>query len=181
MKRRGRSTGATKKKSGARPKAAPRKRRSSGRGKFFAIAAVVLLLAFLGYRFVIGTGINRKPTPVVAQESRSEAEPESNPVSLDRIVGQWTRSDTPARIEIRSVRDDGRLDASYYNPHSIHIETAAAKKERDYVRVYLKLQDPSEPGSTYRLNYDPALDVMRGDYYDGVARQKNEVAFARSK
>jgi len=172
-----RTAGASNKRSGTKPKAAPRKRRKSSRGIAFAVVAVILVLAFGSYRFFTGTGLNKKTTRNVESESKPVAEAPS----LDRVVGRWSRSDTSARLEIRGVRDNGLLDALYYNPHAVHIETAAAKQERNYVRVYVKLQDPSDPGSTYRLNYDPQLDSMRGDYYDAVARQMSDVTFTRSK
>ncbi len=177
MKRSSKPAGGAKKKSSTRPKPRPRRLRSSGRGKVVVVVAVVALLAFVGYRFVLGTGSSRESS----HSGVKSYEAETGPLSLDRIVGRWTRSDTPARFEIRGVAPNGVLDASYSNPNSIHIETAAAKQERTYLRVYLKLQDPSEPGSTYRLNYDPNLDIMRGDYYDAVARQMNDVVFTRVK
>jgi len=177
MKRSSKSKGTTKKNQGAKPRATSRNRRTALRGKVIAALTILLVLAFLGYRFFAGTGLSRKAIRAVTSERTAASET----LSLDRIVGHWSRSDSPARLEIRGVRDNGLLDASYYNPRAIHIATAAAKQERDYIRVYLKLQDPSDPGSTYRLNYDPKLDSMRGDYYDAVARQMNDVAFTRSK
>ena len=131
----------------------------------------------MGYRFVVGSGIN-KPT---RRPAESDTAAELGPPPMDRVVGRWVRTDSPARFEIRSVAENGVLEASYLNPHSIRIETAAAKQERDYIRVYLKLNDPSDTGSTYRLNYDPTVDALRGDYYDAVARQMTNVIFTRSK
>ena len=37
------------------------------------------------------------------------------------------------------------------------------------------------PGSTYTLTYDPAKDVLRGVYYQAVARQRYDIYFERAK
>src|SRR4051794_11988068 len=155
MKRSSKAAQPAKKRSRASSKSGPRKRRSTGRGKVIAVVAIALLLAFVGYRFFRGMGMS-KPT---SRAEESEAPVDHAPPSMGRVVGRWTRTDSPARIEIKSVAENGHLEASYLNPHSIRIQTAAAKQESDYIRVYLKLDDPSDPGSTYRLNYDPNSDV----------------------
>ena len=42
----------------------------------------------------------------------------------DQLEGKWIRSDGTYRIEIKKVKEEGKLIAAYYNPDSIHVGRA---------------------------------------------------------
>jgi hypothetical protein len=84
-------------------------------------------------------------------------------------------------IAIRSVAADGKLDAAYANPRPLPFAVAEAKREGDRLKVFLELRAGGYDGSTYTLVYDPGADVLKGVYYQAVAKQRFDVQFARAK
>jgi hypothetical protein len=102
-------------------------------------------------------------------------------ISLDVLKGRWVRPDGGYMIAIRSVAADGKLDAAYANPRPLPFAVAEAKREGNTLRVFLELRAGGYDGSTYTLVYDPAADVLKGVYYQAVAKQRFDVQFARAK
>jgi hypothetical protein len=102
-------------------------------------------------------------------------------VSFDVLKGRWVRPDGGYMIAIRSVAADGKLDAAYANPRPLPFAVAEAKREGDRLKVFLELRAGGYDGSTYTLVYDPAADVLKGVYYQAVAKQRFDVQFARAK
>ncbi|MGB5202082.1 MAG: hypothetical protein WBR56_19505, partial [Sedimenticolaceae bacterium] len=97
------------------------------------------------------------------------------------LLGLWTRPDGGYLIAIRGVDADGLLDAAYASPYHLRFSRAEASREGDTVRVFLELRAGGYNGSTYDLTYDPEGDVLRGVYYQAVARQRFDVHFERVK
>lgn len=95
------------------------------------------------------------------------------------LVGRWVRTDTPYVIEIREVSKDGTLQAGYYNPRSINVSTAKVENKNGALEVFVELRDTNYPGSSYRLTYDRAADLLRGVYFQAVIQQNFDVAFRR--
>lgn len=119
---------------------------------------------------------------VTAQVSKSpavEAPPAES--GLDTLIGRWSRPDGGYRITIRGVDAEGRLNAAYANPSTLPFAKAEASREGDTIKVALELRAGGYNGSTYDLTYDPAEDVLRGVYYQAVARQRFNVYFERVK
>jgi hypothetical protein len=107
--------------------------------------------------------------------SRSTA----NHPQFEKIIGPWQRPDGGYIVEIKSIAEDGTMNAAYFNPKSIHVGKAEASRHGDATKVFIELRDVNYPGSTYTLTYEPASDQLKGLYYQAVEKQRFEVAFAR--
>jgi hypothetical protein len=84
-------------------------------------------------------------------------------------------------IDIKRVEADGKLDAAYANPHPLPFARAEAKLEGRVIKLFFELRAGGYNGSTYSLIYDPVADVLRGVYFQAVARQQFEVHFTRAR
>lgn len=109
--------------------------------------------------------------------SRSAA---SNP-QFEKLIGRWQRPDGGYVLAIKSIADNGAMDAGYFNPKSIHMAKAEASRDGEATKVLIELRDVNYPGSTYTLTYDPANDQLKGIYYQAVEKQRFAVAFLRMK
>jgi hypothetical protein len=125
------------------------------------------------------------PAPAaVAEPEAVVAEPAtavSASADFKALIGRWVRVDSPYVIEIRSVGDDGTLEAAYYNPRPINVSRAEAREKNGKLEVFVELRDINYPGSNYKLTYDGALDMLRGVYFQAVMQQNFDVAFRRLK
>jgi hypothetical protein len=99
----------------------------------------------------------------------------------DTLLGQWLRSDGTYRIEIRSATPDGKLDAGYFNPNPIHVEKADWIFIDNKFVINIVLRDKNYPGSTYMLDFNPADDILSGNYFQAVERVNYDVVFTRQK
>lgn len=118
-----------------------------------------------------------------APASRTNAPPASGGAKPEyqRLVGKWVRPDGGYVIEVRAAGSDGRLDAAYYNPDPIHVARAEASLTNGITRVFLELQAPGYPGSTYTLAYRPEGDTLEGIYFQAALQQEFPVGFVRAK
>lgn len=98
---------------------------------------------------------------------------------LDVLTGAWARPDGGYVILIKSVGQNGQMEAQYFNPHPLPFAKAQALRQGATLRASFELQAGGYSGSTYELTYDPASDQLKGVYYQAVARQKYEVYFVR--
>ncbi|MHC1778015.1 MAG: hypothetical protein AB9834_21620 [Lentimicrobium sp.] len=107
----------------------------------------------------------------------------SDTVSYDQnhLVGDWERTDGEYTLRIYSASADGKLDATYFNPESIHVARAEWSAKDGYYIVVVELQDVNYPGSTYTLAYTPDGDRLTGNYFQAVEKVNYEVGFARKK
>ena len=105
--------------------------------------------------------------------------PPGQEVRPERLVGRWLRPDGGYVLEIRHAELDGRLDAAYLNPRSIHVARAEWRREGGSLTVFIELQDVNYPGSTYRLAFSPEPDRLTGAYFQAVERQTFDVMFVR--
>jgi hypothetical protein len=124
------------------------------------------------------------PAPAaVAEPETAVTEPatavSASAADFEVLVGRWVRLDSPYVIEIRSAGDDGRLEAAYYNPRSINVSVAKARKKNGKLEVFVELRDINYPGSNYRLTYEASNDLLRGVYFQAVMQQNFDVAFRR--
>jgi len=130
-----------------------------------AVAAILLLRPASGPTPV-------SPAAVVSALPMQEVSPE-------RLVGRWLRSDGGYVLEIRRAEPDGRLDAAYLNPRSIHVARAEWRREGDSLTVFIELRDVNYPGSTYSLAFSPEADRLAGSYFQAVEHQTFNVMFVR--
>lgn len=71
------------------------------------------------------------------------------------------------------------MDASYFDPRSIHVARALAAQDGGTVKLVIELRDANDTGSTYRLRYDAGRDVLEGTYSQARERQMYDVSFMR--
>ena len=60
--------------------------------------------------------------------------------AFEKLKGRWLRDTGGYIIEIRSVGPGGKLEASYFNPRSIHVGTAEASQQGGVVKVSVELR-----------------------------------------
>ena len=84
-------------------------------------------------------------------------------------------------VTIRGVDADGKLDAAYANPNPLPFSNAEASLDGETIKVFLELTAGGYNGSTYTLTYGPKEDVLKGAYYQAVARQNYDIFFERRK
>jgi uncharacterized protein (DUF2147 family) len=95
------------------------------------------------------------------------------------LVGHWERPDGGYLITIKGVSADGEIDAAYANPSPLPFSKAEASRDGDGIELFFELRAGGYNGSTYTLVYDPAQDMLRGFYYQAVAKQKYDIQFRR--
>jgi uncharacterized protein (DUF2147 family) len=125
---------------------------------------------------VLATGIGAPSARAQGTAPAVKAAP-----AFGTLQGRWLRPDGGYVITIKSIDAGGKLDASYANPNVLPFAKAEASQEDGALRVFLELRAGGYDGSTYTLAYDPANDVLKGIYYQAVARQRYNVHFVRVK
>lgn len=75
---------------------------------------------------------------------------------------EWLRSDGTYRLLIDVT--DGSVEAKYFNPDPIHVESAAFAERGDRLELVVVLRDTGYPGSTYNLRYNPERMILVGTY-----------------
>ena len=110
--------------------------------------------------------------PVSKQEDQITTEP---------LIGRWVRPDGGYVLQIRSVQENGTLDAGYYNPRSINVYRAEWRREHGRLTVFVELRDKNYPGSKYTLHYFPEEDALAGTYFQAVHKQTFEIMFIRQQ
>jgi hypothetical protein len=100
---------------------------------------------------------------------------------FDILQGRWVRPDGGYVIAIKTVDAGGKLEASYANPSPLPFARAEVSKDGNALKVFLELRAGGYNGSTYTLTYDRVNDVLKGVYYQAVAKQSYDVYFVRAK
>ena len=107
--------------------------------------------------------------------------PAPSQTDFHRLEGKWVRPDGGYVLELRNIKKDGSLTATYYNPRPIRVFRAEAGRKDGRTTLFVELRDVNYPGSTYTLQYDPASDRLRGTYFQAVQRQTFDIEFVRSR
>jgi hypothetical protein len=97
------------------------------------------------------------------------------------LVGDWIRTDASYLIKINSVSEDGSLEAEYFNPKPINVESANWEETYGNLKIIIVLRDVNYPGSKYKINYLPDRDILAGEYYQAVQGLNFYVEFDRNK
>jgi hypothetical protein len=116
----------------------------------------------------------------LAKSGKSEA-PSSKQVDAQRLIGRWVRSDGGYILELREAHEGGGLKAAYFNPRPIRVSEAVWSRQNGKISVWVELQDVNYPGSTYRLEYIPESDRLKGTYFQAVERQTYNIEFVRAR
>lgn len=72
-------------------------------------------------------------------------------IASRKLKGSWVRDDGGYTIDIKEVKENGKLDVEYLNPKPIQIGQSGWRIKDGYLQVYLELQDKNYPGSLYQL------------------------------
>ena len=99
----------------------------------------------------------------------------------DLLTGDWIRTDASYLIKITKVSNDGSLEAQYFNPKPINVESANWEESYGNLKIIIILRDINYPGSKYTLNYLPDRDILAGDYFQAVQGLNFYVEFVRNK
>ena len=135
----------------------------------------VMGLILMGLAAAVFFGLmNRSATEPAATISPNKETPD-----FDRLVGSWVRPDGGYVIEISKIYPDGKVDAAYFNPRSIHVSRSTVSDKDGLIELFIELQGQGYPGSTYTLTYNPAYDAMVGIYFQAVIQQPFDVIFKR--
>ena len=102
-------------------------------------------------------------------------------INQNLLTGNWVRTDYTYLIRVSKVNNDGTLDAKYFNPNPINVESAGWEETYGNLKITVVLKDINYPGSKYTLNYLPDRDMLAGDYYQAVEGINFYVEFVRSK
>ena len=79
------------------------------------------------------------------------------------------------------MKNEGSVQASYFNPRPINVSRAEVGRTDGSLTVFVELRDVNYPGSAYNLRYDPATDRLTGTYFQAVERQTYDIEFVRIK
>jgi hypothetical protein len=118
-----------------------------------------------------------------SKDDKTDQKPATTAAKTDfsPFIGDWIRPDGGYIIRIGDIHSDGSVDAAYFNPNRINVAEAKVSIEKDYLKLFIKLQDKGYPGSTYTLYYYADKDALAGFYYQAVMKQTFEVIFVRKK
>jgi len=139
-----------------------------------------LQIAVLAVGILSGCNNRGANAPVAATGPAAASAPAAK-ASYDKLVGKWRRQEGGYILEITSVAADGKMDAGYLNPRTIHVEKAVASTEGTNIKAFIELRDVNYPGSTYTLTYNAAGDSLTGDYFPAVTKDPFGVTFTRMK
>jgi hypothetical protein len=148
------------------------------------VALAVVVAACLGFLWLRsnhpGSSMRALPTAQAAVTGQPAAAVASNS-GFEKLKGKWLRPDGGYVIEVRSIDDGGRMDASYFNPRSINVHKAEASRDGAATKVFIELRDANYAGSTYNLAYDAQKDQLAGVYYHAGLQQSFDVIFLRMR
>jgi len=123
---------------------------------------VLVVVVAVGYRFWEKTAATSGPDPL-------------------KLSGRWLRPDGGYILELSDPAPKGLLKAAYFNPRPINVSRAEWKSQEGRLSVFVELRDVNYPGSTYTLYYDPAVDRLKGIYFQAALQQQFEVEFERTQ
>ncbi len=107
--------------------------------------------------------------------------PRTSGPQFDRLVGRWLRPDGGYVLQVSGVAEDGTATVSYFNPRSIRVATAQARREGADIGLVVKFDDANYRGSTYTLAYDPTSDQLKGNYFQAAEGANFDVYFTRQR
>ncbi len=140
---------------------------------------VVVGVILLAVAFVMVWRTNNNSENAVSTASPASSAPAR--AGQDGLVGRWVRTDSNGgyTLEIRGASDNGKLDASYFNPNPINVGNAAWHSKEGSLSIVVELRDVNYPGSTYTLNFSKTNDQLVGTYFQAVEGVNYDVTFAR--
>jgi len=156
------------------------KRGLSGKWVVLGLAGLAIAGGIFIYHLRNANIDNATVTQSVEAESNKVTSP-SKDNAFRNLIGSWRRVDGGYIIDIRRIGANGRMEAAYYNPKSIHVSRAEASLKKGELYIFIEFQDVGYPGSTYTLMYRPQQDILAGFYFQAAVKQTFEVVFARAE
>ncbi len=108
----------------------------------------------------------------------AETVPESAMESGEVLHGQWRRPDGGYVIQIKTIGEEGQLEAAYFNPRPIRVESAQWRFGGGTLQLRIRLNDRGYEGAYYLLQYDASTNRLVGEYHP-ANQQTFEVVFER--
>ena len=134
------------------------------------LVALLCIAGFTGYA-----------ADAVSAEGETPGKTSRAKTDFERIEGRWVRPDGGYILELRNIKKDGSISASYFNPRPIKVFRAKAGRKNGRITVVVELRDVNYPGSTYTLQYDVVSDRLKGTYFQAVHRQTFDIEFVRTR
>lgn len=95
------------------------------------------------------------------------------------MAGEWQRTDGGFLVKVSDVQRDGKAQVEYFNPKPVHVEQAAITTQKEFIKLFIQLQDTGYEGSTYTLYYYKEKDALAGFYYQAALDRTYKVIFMR--
>jgi hypothetical protein len=143
----------------------------------------IVALCYLGL-----SACKRSESPVAAKPTAASsaapaatsAAPAPAPAGdWNKLRGRWLRPDGGYVLEIRSIADDGRAEANYFNPDPIHVAWAKVANTNGVLKFDAELRDVNYPGCLYKLTYAPDRDQLFGTYFQAQMQETHQIVFVR--
>jgi hypothetical protein len=173
---------------GKKAKRGAQKASETERGKTswvsWALVGLAVTVAMAGiFLLVRGQHAGSKDSQPAAGSASGHRTPSraAQRVHFETLLGKWIRPDGGYILSVKRVYPDGRVDAGYFNPRPINVSQAHASQEGSTVKLFVELQAPGYPGSTYDLVYDTSNDALVGIYFQAAMQQRFQVIFQRTK
>ena len=143
------------------------------------VVTLVLAGAVAATAPLLGCGGDREtPTATPSDETAAGTEPRDD---FGFLGGRWVRPDGGYVLQSGGVGPRGELQATYFNPRSIHVSQASVARVNGESQVFIELRDTGYPGATYTLIHDDERDELTGLYYQPSAGRTFDVAFVRTE
>jgi hypothetical protein len=143
----------------------------------------VVLLALLLVGVAAGVWLMNRPETgaAIAPAASTPVLSALSAEARQRLAGRWLRPDGGYVLTIKSVGEDGKVEAAYNNPGPINVSKAQAMDKDGQTVLHVELRDRNYPGNYYTLTYDPARDQLAGMYYHLGLGQMFDVIFERMR
>ena len=100
-----------------------------------------------------------------AEETTADTTVTENVDDGSTLIGQWRRPDGGYVLEIKTLSAEGRLEAAYFNPRPIKVESGQWRFGGDRLQIRVRLNDTGYEGAFYLLQYDATTDKLVGEYH----------------
>lgn len=98
---------------------------------------------------------------------------------LADLIGTWIRPDGGYKLVVKSIGEDGKAVAEYFNPNPIHVAEANASVRDGKPELFVKFEDVNYTGSTYRLTLGAGKERLEGKYFQATQGQTYDIFFER--
>lgn len=141
-----------------------------------------LLLTVLGCAALVAC--NKSETPAAPKTAAAPAAKATTPAPApagdwNKLRGRWLRPDGGYILEVRSIADDGRAEAAYFNPNPIRVAWARVANADGTLKLDAELRDVNYPGCLYKLTYLPDRDQFVGTYFQAQLQETHQIVFVR--